>query len=217
MARSPSSRNKVRNPVESRRAITVAAIKIFSQGGFAQASFQAIANEAGLSQAAVFYHFPNREALVNASLAYVVERNHSTVSGLFKPEDNAEERLLKHGAANVKWGLENRDEAQVLLLVYYLACCNSDFSKIYVGMLAAARKRIEELLLAGIREQTLRLRPEEAAKIAECLHDALLGSFIGIMTTGPRGTRAKQKVLTDFTAHWRNVVTRWVGLVTDGA
>jgi hypothetical protein len=116
-----------------------------------------------------------------------------------RPEDGAAEKLRKHFWGNIAWAMKYPSEGQTLLLLYYLASFDPHFSEVYFGMLRNARARIQEHLLAGIREGEFR-RDLDPALAAEVLHDALLGSFInylGVLRSGapPVDPRAKWEAL----------------------
>jgi AcrR family transcriptional regulator len=53
-------------PVATRRRLLAAAMRLFSQYSFAGTSLQMIADELGLTKAAIYYHFPTREQLLIA-------------------------------------------------------------------------------------------------------------------------------------------------------
>lgn len=51
-----------------RHAIVSAAVRVFARQGFADASIQAVAAEAGVAPTAVYYHFAGKDDLFNAAL-----------------------------------------------------------------------------------------------------------------------------------------------------
>src|SRR3954468_9990688 len=57
----------------NRHAIVEAAHRVAARQGGADFSFENTATEAGLTKAGVLYHFPSREDLVLAVVAYVAE------------------------------------------------------------------------------------------------------------------------------------------------
>ena len=61
-ARAPLSRGGDR----TRRRILTAALRLFSRNGFHGASIRALARSVGLTEAAIYYHFPSKRAIVDA-------------------------------------------------------------------------------------------------------------------------------------------------------
>jgi len=163
---------------DTRRKILAAAIKLAARHGFAETSFQMVADEIKLSQSAVMYHFPDKNALFAELVETIVRHNHEVVSGLTDIRDGAGRRLLKHCLGNVLWALRYRaSDAQILLLLYYLAGRGGEFSGLFKRMIETGRTRILEHLLAGTREGLFRLKGDPAA-VAETIQDALFGAML---------------------------------------
>jgi AcrR family transcriptional regulator len=177
---------------DTRELILRNAIRIFAREGFAGATFQAIADACGLTQPAAFHYFKNKEELILASIEAMAQGNYATVSGLMRPEDGAYDRLYKHCLGNLLWALDRREDASLLLLLYYLAAINPKFSTVYTDLLARARLRMREHLLAGQRERVFVFQ-EMPEVMAARFHDLLLGSFVNILTTS---RKAKPKELS---------------------
>lgn len=127
------------------------------------------------------HHFKNKSVLLENVLKKIVTHNHEIVTTEIEVHDDAFERLRKHFSGNLSWALKFPEEAQIILLLYYLACFTKNFSKIYEQMLATARNRILELLAAGQREG-LFLPTLDLENAAELLHDSLLGGIVNVIT-----------------------------------
>jgi AcrR family transcriptional regulator len=199
-------KKRVRLPADERREkIVVTAINLIATRGFFAISFQMIADECGISQSAVLYHFKNRDELYEAVLQQLVRHNHEEVSAMMRPEDGAADRLRKHFWGNIAWAMKYPSEGQTLLLLYYLASYDPHFSVVYASMLQKARARIREHLLAGMREGAFR-RDIDPDRAAETLHDALLGSFINYLTVLRSGEPP-----ADPRAKWEGLLSAYAG------
>lgn len=163
---------------QTRQKIVQSAIKLAARHGFADASFQMIADDIGLSQSAVMYHFPEKNSLLAEMVRAIIAHNHETVSGLTDPEDGAGRLLLKHCLGNVVWALRTRkQDGQILLLLYYLAGRGGSFAEVFQGMINKGRERIQAHLLAGVREGLFKLKGDPAA-VTETIQDALFGAML---------------------------------------
>ncbi|HBE88205.1 MAG TPA: hypothetical protein DDW67_03595 [Elusimicrobia bacterium] len=161
----------------TRGRILQSAIKLAADRGFADMSFQMIADELGLSQSAVMYHFPDKNSLFRGMVETIVRHNHETVDALSDIADDSGRRLLKHCLGNVLWALRYREsDAQVLILLYYLAGRGEDFAALFSGMIAGGRERIKGHLLAGGREKLFRVADPDAA--AALIQDSLFGAML---------------------------------------
>ena len=191
----------------TRQRIVESAIKLAARHGFADASFQMIADDIGLSQSAVMYHFPDKNALFAELVTAIVRRNHDVVAGLSDIKDDAGRRLLKHCVGNVTWALRyRRQDAQILILLYYLAGRGRNFSELFEGMIARGRERIMEHLLAGAREGLFTLRDKPEA-VAEILQDALFGAML-YAASAPEGSSSPAALEAKW-KHYLAALTGW--------
>jgi len=102
----------------SRRHLIVdAAIRVFARKGFAEASIQEIADEAGMVATAVYYHFAGKEDLFEAALATVIEANTSVVAAARPDEAPGDPDAFRHVMnSSWKWATANPDMARLLFL-----------------------------------------------------------------------------------------------------
>jgi AcrR family transcriptional regulator len=177
--------------------IVSSAIELFSQHGFDATTFQMIAKKARVSATTPLYYFKTKSGLISAALESIMAHNSNLVGQSILPTDNAHVRLRKHFKSNLDWAKKYPEEAQIILMLYYLACFDEDWSKIYLQVLTAARKKILELILAGQRERVFRT-DVDAAQIAEILHDNLLGAIVNAIT-----------VTKSIEAAYKGVEARW--------
>jgi len=83
-------------PAEKRRAQLIeAAMKVISQKGYAGATTEAIAREAGLTKGALYFHFGNKEDIFFAVVKEISERHFSIVTNPLSEELNPEKALKK--------------------------------------------------------------------------------------------------------------------------
>lgn len=200
-----ASRPDVPKGERTRRRIIRTSIRLVSKHGFSDTSFQMIADSLGLSQSAVLYHFGSKNGLVEEIVKTIIRHNHELVGGLMRLTDNAGQRLLKHCFGNVLWALRRKDDAQILILLYYLACFEPAFTELFSKMMQGGRERLMVHLLAGQREGLFQLR-EEPAMAAEILQDTLFGAML-YATSAPEGGVAAERI----EAKCRQVVSAHTG------
>lgn len=175
----------------TRGRILNSAIKLAADRGFADVSFQMIADELGLSQSAVMYHFPDKNSLFRGMVETIVRHNHETVDALADMADDSGRRLLKHCMGNVMWALRYREsDAQVLILLYYLAGRGQSFADLFSGMISGGRERIKAHLLAGGREKIFTVADPDAA--AALIQDSLFGAMLHAASSPAGSVREEQ-------------------------
>ncbi len=82
---------------------------LFNEAGFHATSTAKIAKFAGVSNGAIFHHFPTKNELINeiyldirrAFLDYILE--------VYQPKGTTREKLFELGAIYVRWAMMNRD------------------------------------------------------------------------------------------------------------
>lgn len=191
---------------KTRRKIIESAIRLAARHGFAETSFQMIADELALSQSAVMYHFASKHALFEELVNTIIRHNHETVDELADMHDDAGRRLLKHCLGNVMWARRyKRQDAQILILLYYMACHSRVFSGLFAQMIAVGRQRLTGHLLAGRREGlfTFKGNPET---VAEALQDGLFGAML--YAAAAPGSGGDQAALE---ARWRLTLAALTG------
>ncbi len=160
--------------------MVAAAIWVFARKGFENGSVPSIAKKARVSVSAMFHHFRNKDEIVEAALVRIGADNHKMVESLLRPENDARTQLRTHFFANIKWALLNPDQAQLLILIYHLACFHPGFRERYSTLLANARLRISHYVYAAQREGKLRSNDSIEDQV-RLLHDCLVGTFVNTL------------------------------------
>jgi len=200
------ARPETKKGENTRQRIVLAAIRLSAKHGFAEASFQMIADEIGLSQSAVMYHFPDKDSLFEELVKTIIRHNHAVVEELIGITDDAGTRLLKHCLGNVTWALRyRRQDAKVLILLYYLAGRGENFSRLFTKMIETGRERITALLLAGVREGLFKLKGDPAA-VAESVQDSLFGAML-FAASAPEGSVSAEEL----EGKWKNFLAALTG------
>jgi AcrR family transcriptional regulator len=104
------------NP-ERREQIVTAAAELFAKQGYAETSLQDIMDNLGVTGAAYYYYFPNKEAVLLEILDRALDRVEHVLLALEKdPDLSAEEKLRRTIEAHSKAIADNADAASVLFI-----------------------------------------------------------------------------------------------------
>ncbi|MFN3599931.1 MAG: TetR/AcrR family transcriptional regulator [Dietzia sp.] len=100
-----------------RHLIVKAAVRVFSRKGFAEASIQEIAQEAGMVPTAVYYHFASKEELFDSALGYAMDAS-SAAAQTARPDDvsASPDSFGEVLAAVWGWTAEHPNSARMLFL-----------------------------------------------------------------------------------------------------
>ncbi len=83
--------------------------RLFAKNGFNGTSLRDIAEEAKITKAALYYHFPNKEALYDRIVLYGLEKLLETVMAATAPHKTAVEKVRAFMLASADYYTRNRD------------------------------------------------------------------------------------------------------------
>ncbi len=114
----------------SRDNILNVSLDLFSQQGFANTSVQDIANQCGISQTTVFYHYKNKKVLFEAILEKVISNNRNFFNERLNPELSAYDKLITLLISNIDWCLEYPKDAKILLMLFNFSTSDETFKSL---------------------------------------------------------------------------------------
>lgn len=97
-----------------RRQIIDSTIELVSQRGYAGTSLAAIARHAGISKAAVLYHFGSKAELAEATLTHVFDRFAAHVRERMRAEPDPRSKLAAYVRAMVGYQREHRTHVRLI-------------------------------------------------------------------------------------------------------
>ena len=131
--------------------IIKAALRCFSRDGYSQTSMDAIAAEAGLSKALIYYYYKSKDAVFMASFDFWMTQMTSSFAALAN-EGSATERLRSMGQMTVDL-TETPTEVVGLLLDYWsMAQRNDTLLQRFRQDLQAMRSAMAKILEDGVRQ-----------------------------------------------------------------
>ncbi|MFE9573441.1 TetR/AcrR family transcriptional regulator [Streptomyces sp. NPDC006692] len=98
-----------------RRQLIEATIDSIATRGYPATSLAAIAEQAGVSKAAVLYHYASKDKLTEATLAHVLERFMAYVSERVEREDDPRGALVAYVRAMIGYQQANRRHVRVIV------------------------------------------------------------------------------------------------------
>ena len=133
---------------ETRERLLEAAARVFAREGYAGASVEEVAGEAGFSTGALYSNFSGKEELFLALLTRNVERVSGRVADAVAERPTVEERA--HGAAAEWMRFVEREPDQILLFMEFWAYAVRDpevrprFAAAYAEPRAATARLIDD-------------------------------------------------------------------------
>ena len=93
MATEPQTTRRTAQGEASRNRIIAAALKLFSDHGYAGASVDAICKEAGVVKTALYWHFGSKDGLLSATVDHVAEEWVNEIEGAVDAEEHGPSRI----------------------------------------------------------------------------------------------------------------------------
>jgi AcrR family transcriptional regulator len=141
------------NLPEGKRRVLQAAVKLFAKQGFHATSTSAIAKEAGLSDGAMFKHFKNKEALLDAITSPLIEQLAPEFSKRFiddvQNQSNNLDNMIRFMIKD-RWDFLNRNN-EVIQIIMGELLSNNEFRKSFVSSLSARFSDLVRILRGLIK------------------------------------------------------------------
>lgn len=154
-----------------RRQIIDSTIELVSQRGYAGTSLAAIAQHAGISKAAVLYHFGSKADLAEATLAHVFDRFGAYVRERMDAAPDPESRLVAYVRAMIGYQREHRTHVRLITEVLLDDREGTRFRQPGQHDRNGRWRSLAELLRQGQREG--RFRPFDADWVALAVGGAI--------------------------------------------
>jgi len=176
--------------IEKQNQITEAALKVFSQYGYKRTTMNDIAEFSGMSRAALYLHFKNKEEIFQSLALKLHQRSLDAVANAFEDKSlSFKERLSK--AVLSKFGVYefvHQSPQGIELMTAGMEVASSlatDFEADYINLLVANLEKAEGT--GEISFDNLAMNAQEFAEL-------LAGSIIGIEKRNMGSEEVKNKI-----------------------
>lgn len=167
----------LKNSQDTKEKLHLLALNSYLHQGAHNTTFQQLADELQISQAAIYKHYKNKNELLVAAISYAAEKGAAYLLKTENPKLSAMERLRAHVERNLKFCMEERLYAVAVITLHYFAVCVPEVRKLHEEINDTRIKRFENYLLAAIRENELS-HLDSAKSTAMTIHSLLMGEMI---------------------------------------
>ncbi|MCM2280133.1 MAG: TetR/AcrR family transcriptional regulator [Oligoflexia bacterium] len=161
---------------ETKRKLIEAGLELFYKNGVHWVSFQQVTGKVGLTQAAAYQYFEDKDELVRECCIHAAREGRASIDRHLDESAPARTRLKKYIEANLLWAAKDPKGASTLLAMYYFAFNSSKIRQIYLQINEQSVQRLKVHLEHGNNEGSWRItRVEETARM---IHNILIGEII---------------------------------------
>jgi AcrR family transcriptional regulator len=129
-----------------REKIRAAAVRMFAETGYHAAPLRDIAREAGIQAASIYYHYPNKQALLVEIMETHMRQLNTSLERLLEQPYGVRERIREAIASHI-W-LHTAHKEEFFIIDTEIRALDSKWREMIVGM----RDRYEEMLQGLLRE-----------------------------------------------------------------
>lgn len=162
--------------MDTREKLLVLALKAYLERGAHNTTFQRLADELGVSQAAIYKYYRSRDDLLVAAIEYAAAKGREFLQEGENPRNKAMERFKHHVRRNLEFCLEDRLHAIAVITLHYFAACVPRVRALHEEI---NRVRIERF--AGYLQQAVHegaIPEQDVDETASRIHSLLMGEMI---------------------------------------
>lgn len=164
---------------KTRQAVLESALDVFSEKGYAKATFDEIAARAGFTKGAVYWYFRNKADLIAALILEYMQRKYSAIFPNF-PKGNSLENLLEYF---VLWADEGRKDLRFARFNRFVMC-QMEWSEAVIDRVDKAMISARKFHLEKVNQVLVELKQRGELKEGleiDMLQHLILSTYYGIM------------------------------------
>ncbi|RYZ79912.1 MAG: TetR/AcrR family transcriptional regulator [Proteobacteria bacterium] len=160
----------------TKQSLIEAAIDLFAEKGVHWVSFQQIGTRVGITQAALYKHFADKDDLLRECALHAASSGRSLIDTHVEAAESPLDKIRAYLRGNFEWQRKRPKEAVIILSVYYFGYN----SKPLQNLLQAINQQSEERLTSRLKEAAAdgKIKNSQLARKARTLHSLMLGELI---------------------------------------
>lgn len=159
--------------------ILIQALALYSEKGAHNVPFQDIADKVGITQAALYKYFKDRDDLLGAAILLGAEKGRDFFNATQPSNPNAQELLTFNLSKNLEWCVKGRPFTFAFLSLHFYATQIPRINKIQRDISKMRLKRLEDYLQQGNSEKLWYVK--DLKRTALVINNLLLGEMMEII------------------------------------
>lgn len=176
-----TKRHSLSKGEETKQNLIQVALDLFYKKGVHWVSFQQIATEVNLTQAALYRYFEDKDELIQACALYSAKTGRAFIDQHVPSAAPARERIRTYIEGNLLWALKFPKEANALLAMYYFALKSKKIRDVYLLINQQSIIRLSTHLSHGNHEKVWKI--EDCEQMARIIHNLLVGEMLKTIHT----------------------------------
>lgn len=170
--------NKMKKGEATRRRILVEALQLYSEKGVQNTPFQEIADKIGITQAALYKYFNNRDELLKEAVLLAGEegREFFKLDPKLEAKWNEREKFFYHIKMNIEWAQNGKPHNVGFLSLHYFASQIKMIGEVHSEVMSLRVNRFKSYLLNLQKEEGLKI--DNVNSLAVSVHNLVLGEML---------------------------------------
>lgn len=169
---------KMRKGEATRRRILVEALQLYSEKGVQNTPFQEIADKIGITQAALYKYFNNRDELLKEAVLLAGEegREFFKIDPKQEAKMSEKEKFFHHVKMNIEWAQNGKPTNVGFLSLHYFASQIKVIGEVHTEVMNLRVNRFKSYLQSLQKEENLKI--DNINSLAVSIHNMLLGEML---------------------------------------
>ncbi len=166
----------LKTAADTREKFHMVALYAYMVKGAHNTTFQSLADQLGISQAALYKYYRSKDELMVAAIGYAGEKGRQYLSQGENHNDTALNRFKYHIKRNIDFCIEDRLHSIGIITMSYFANCVPEVKKLHEDINLIRIERIKNYLNQARHEKSINI--VNVNEVAETIHTLLLGEMI---------------------------------------
>lgn len=173
-----NTETKMKKGEATRRKILVEALQLYSEKGVQNTPFQEIADKIGITQAALYKYFSNRDELLKEAVLLAGEegREFFKLDSKLEAKLNMREKFYYHIKMNMEWAQNGKPHNVGFLSLHYFASQIKVIGVVHTEVMNLRVNRFKNYLLDLQKEEGFKI--DNAGSLAISVHNLVLGEML---------------------------------------
>lgn len=178
---------KISKGERTKENILLKALELYGKKGVQNTPFQNIADAVGITQAALYKYFSDRDELLKEAILLGAQKGREFFANKVPDNLSAKENLLIYVEKNLEWCIKGQPFHVAFLSLHYFATQVPAIKKVHGEVMKSRLSKIQELLLAGQDAKAWEITDVESTTLS--LHNYLLGEMFAVINNSQLETK----------------------------
>jgi AcrR family transcriptional regulator len=165
------------------RKVTIleSVLDCIANDGIDNTTAQLVGKKAKMRRSHVAYYFPDRDAMIEAALKFVVSTGQEITVAYLTPATNPRDSLIRYVEGTFAWLERHPRHASVVILLHYYGVCIPKYRKFHSQIRRTSESRIEAILQDAPAKKGL--GKAQTKRVSRTIRSILVGSLVVYFST----------------------------------